>query len=915
MATIVRKNERSWAIDLISKINIIAQKNDLIIKKAGGENTISTNNGNNMFPDVLLYGNNEQTVILQGWELKMPDVPIDNETFIKDAQRKAIALNLNSCMIWNFRYSVLYVKEKDNYFTKLKQWNITDYINTREDVKTYSMYWEDKLEEIIIEINEYFVSGKFRNAPLEQIISESTVTTIIQRNKEIIAEYLKVKSFRDTVMEAYIDNWWSFVKIEYDKDEIDKYKAYSKTIILNWVNRIIFAHIIKHKQNGAMIIDNIDYNKNPKEVNTIFKKITDRCDFYNVFTDIKYNHILPELSWYDFVEFSIFLRNNRIEHLNQKILQNILENTVATNKKAINGQYTTPPELARLLVKLTVRDWSDNILDCCCGTGTIPKEAIQIKKTQMSIKESIETVWACDKNNYPLQIANISMTDSDTINIANRLFQHNALTLNINEKISIINPETGNIMSLSLPNFGTVVSNLPFVASKNIPDDDKKEIDKMLFSKSLDGRSDLYCYIAIKISDVIKPGGMLGIIVSNSWLGTNSGLKFIDVLKQKYNILQVHISGNGRWFNNIKVVATIIILEKKCNNNQLPTPTTFWLWKQSLEQLATNIEFENILINSALLSKELNSNISKLSQYSQNQIDDILNLNISYNALFHNIDWILNIKEKTIPINEAYYVFRGSRRGCDDLFYPKNGEHKIESQYLVKVLINAENVTELIATADSDAFCCNISLEELKKQGHYGALEWIKKFEEQKNKVGKPLTTVLKRKGMKWYELQNNEIAEVCTMMNPDKRFFFAEFETPSFINQRLIGLIHKPNYPDKELNHALLNSILTLFYIEASGFGRGLGVLDINKDKISKCHMLNPKLVSKENRNKIIKLFNNLKSRKIMKLIDELNDNIRIKFEHAVLESFGLDNYFDKIKDSLISMQNTRKSVKNNSR
>ena len=904
MTTIVRKNERSWAIDLISKINIIAQKNDLTIKKAGGENTISTNKRNNMFPDVLLYGNSEQTVILQGWELKMPDVSIDDETFIKDAQRKAIALNLNSCMIWNFRYAVLYVK-KDNYFTKLKQWNITDYIRTREDVEIYCTYWEHKLEKIIIEINEYFVSGKFRNASLEQIISESTITTIIHRNKEIIAEYLKVKSFRDTIMEAYIDNWWSSVKIEYAKDEIDKYKAYSKTIILNWVNRIIFAHIIKHKQNGAMIIDNIDYNKKPEEVNTIFKNITDRCDFYNVFINIRYNHILPELSWHDFVEFSNFLRNNKIEHLNQKILQNILENTVTTSKKAINGQYTTPPELARLLVRLTVRDWSDNILDCCCGTGTIPKEAIQIKKTQMSIKESIETVWACDKNNYPLQIANISMTDSDTINIANRLFQHNALTLSVNEKISIINPETGNLMSLSLPNFGTVVSNLPFVAFEIIPDDDKKEIVKMHFAKFLDGRSD------IKISDIIKPGGMLGIIVSNSWLGTNSGLKFVNVLKQKYNILQVHISGNGRWFNNIDVVTTIIILEKKCNNDKVATPTTFWLWKQSLEQLATNIEFENILINSALLSKELNSNISKLSQYSQNQIDDILNLNISYNALFHHIDWILSIKEKTIPINEVYYVFRGSRRGWDPLFYPKSGEHKIEPQYLKKVLINPKSITELIATADGDAFCCNISLEELKKLGHYGALEWIKKFDEQKNGGGKPLPIVLKRKGMEWYELQDNEIAEVCTMMNPDQRFFFAEFETPSFINQRLIGLIHKHNYPDKELNHALLNSILTLFYIEASGFGRGLGVLDINKDKISKCHMLNPKLVSRENRNKIIKLFNNLKSRKIMKVIDELNDNIRIEFEHAVLESFGLDNYFDKIKDSLLSMQNTRASVK----
>ena len=54
--------------------------------------------------------------------------------------------------------------------------------------------------------------------------------------------------------------------------------------------------------------------------------------------------------------------------------------------------------------------------DCCCGTGTIPKEAIQIKKTQMTAKEAVETVWACDKNNYPLQVANISMTEPDTIN-------------------------------------------------------------------------------------------------------------------------------------------------------------------------------------------------------------------------------------------------------------------------------------------------------------------------------------------------------------------------------------------------------------------------------------------------------------------------------------------------------------------
>ena len=164
---------------------------------------------------------------------------------------------------------------------------------------------------------------------------------------------------------------------------------------------------------------------------------------------------------------------------------------------------------------------------------------------------------------------------------------------------------------------------------------------------------------------------------------------------------------------------------------------------------------------------------------------------------------------------------------------------------------------------------------------------------------------------MEWYELQDNEIAEVFTMMNPDQRLFFAKFETPSFVNQRLIGLTHKASYSDEELNHALLNSMFTMFYIEASGFGRGLGVLDVNKDSIANCYMLNPKLVSQNDRTKIIAAFEKLKSRQIMRVSEELSDDIRLEFEHTVLKSFGIDDYFDKIKSSLLSMQETRATVR----
>lgn len=906
---IVRRNERSWAIELITKINKIAESNDLAIKRAGGETTISVNRGNTMFPDVVLYGDEKQSVILQGWELKMPDVPIENETFIKDAQRKAIALNLNSCLIWNFSYAVLYVRERGDAFKKLKQWDDTNHIHTRQDVEIYRADWENQLEKIVTEINGYFVSGRFRNISIGKVITESTITTLIQRNKAIIASGLKKAAFRDSRMAAYIDNWWLNVKAEYAQDESDKYNAYAKSIILNWTNRIVFAHIIKYKQNGAMLVDDIDYDKSPNDANSVFERITAKCDFYNVFSPIPYNEVLPELSWQDFVELSNFLRSNGIDHLNQEALQNILEGTVATSKREINGQFTTPTELAKILARLTVKDWTDAVLDCCCGTGTIPKEVIRIKKSQMSAKDAVESVWACDKNNYPLQVANISMTEPDTINIANRLFKHNALTLSVGEKVEVVNPETGVAMTLLLPPFGSVVSNLPFVPFEIIPGDDRDNISKLSFSEELDGRSDLYGYIAIKIADVLKPDGTLGIIVSNSWLGTKAGVKFVNAIKQRYNIKQVHISGKGRWFKNADVVTTIIILEKRKDGER--PHTNFWLWNLSLEQLSKNSEDENTLINSALLSSELNRSISRLSTYSESQMDELLNLNICYNALFHDVDWLLGVKDKIVPIKKVYHVFRGSRRGWDALFYPRNGEHNIEPKYLKRVLINARNVTELVTVADRDAFCCNVSLEELKNRGDLGALRWIEKFVDQRNGVGKPLPIALKRKGMQWYELQDNEVAEVFTAMNPDQRLFFAKFETPSFVNQRLIGLTHRGEYPDEELNHALINSMFTMFYIEASGFGRGLGVLDVNKDNIENCYMLNPDLVDANDRQRILQSFNSVKARKIMKVEDELKDEDRIAFEHTVLQSFGIDDYFDKIKSSLLSMQATRKTVK----
>ena len=74
---------------------------------------------------------------------------------------------------------------------------------------------------------------------------------------------------------------------------------------------------------------------------------------------------------------------------------------------------------------------------------------------------------------------------------------------------------------------------------------------------------------------------------------------------------------------------------------------------------------------------------------------------------------------------------------------------------------------------------------------------------------------------------------------------------------------------------------------------------------------MLDPGLVSSADRRRILDAFEKLKLRKILKVSEELCDDVRLEFEHAVLQSFGIDAYFGRIKASLLSMQQTRAAAK----
>lgn len=918
MTSRIQDNERSYAIDLISLINDILNQNNLSIKKAGGERTI-LDRKNRMFPDLVLYSDSDRISIVQGWELKLPDTPITDETFIKDAQRKAIALGLNSCFIWNFTSGVLYTRDSTCSFSIKKQWNLTSNIKTRKDVQIYRKEWEVSIREIIIELNQFFQNGDILTANLGEIISDSVVSSIIKRNNNLVSSSLKDLAFTNARVGAFLTEWWNNAQYDFSSNATNQYDEYAKVILLHWANRFVFAHLIKKYHTYANKVIQISLRYSPKDANDIFDDITKHCDFFNIFSNIDYNYNLPDQTWLDFIELNQFLSENGISNIEQTTLQTILETSVSTAKREYAGQFTTPSNLAEILARITIINWKSDCIDPCCGTGSIPLEILKQKKKNLNIQDAVQTTWASDKFEYPLQIANISITSPSSINIPNRIFKQNALSYIPNTIIKITNPKNGKIIDIELPYFGSIISNLPFVAFESRSEDDKvfvKEIIKRIYNDckiTLSDRSDLYCFIILALKKILAKDGRLGVITSNSWLGTTWGREFFKVLNMYFKINQIHISGNGRWFSNADVVTVIIILTNK-EGFSIPVPLdeiSFCKWNKTLLDISApeNSQKKENIISSSLLNKELHSDELSICKYSQSQINELLNYNVSLNSMFHSAAWLLEIKDKLIPITTFFNVFRGERRGWDAMFYPEK-DNGIEKKCLRKVLKNSRNIQSLYARADSDAFCCSYSIEELTSEKLKGAINWINKFKNLCNEKGKLLPEVLKRSNMHWYEMKDSSCADLCLTMNPDRRLFFAKFPVPTFINQRLIGLKSKNKGEDISLLHALLNSILGMYYIEAIGFGRGLGVLDINKESLKNAFMLNPSLISDRYKKSIKAKFKRFSGRVQKTTEEELKLADRLNFEHEVLKAFGIDKYFSLIKNSLLSMQKTRLSA-----
>jgi len=906
-------NERSEAIELIKSMDAIAKRHTWQIRSVGGESTLNTGS-RRMFPDVFVYGDSARTQILQGWEVKMPDVPITDSAFVADAQRKADVLGVNSCVIWNFTFGVLYIKSADTW-NKAREWSGTNHIHTRSDVVTYRADWEALIGDILHELNDFFISGELRPAKIGDIVTDSIFAELIKRNKNITAEHIQRAGVTNTVVEAHVSQWWRNVEREYKFDEVSRYSAYAKYVILNWINKFTFANMIKDSHSPTTVVEKISEDMPPADALRVFAEITAQCDFFNVFEAVPCSEILPAATWTDLTDYNAFLSENGLAQIPQTALQSVLENSVNQFKRSVTGVFTTPPKLAEILVKAGVTDLTAPAIDPCCGTGTIVKEILAAKVNSIGAENAYATTYAADKSSFTLQVSNIAMTRADAINLPSLLFRSNAFDLRENKEVEIIDPRNGNKRRYRLPRWGSVISNLPFVAFDQEGREENDYIATVLervrneSGINLSGRADLYQAILLHIHELLADSASVAVITSNSWLGTVAGQEFFRALNYYYSVERVVASGNGKWFDNADVITLMLFLKNK-PIPQMPDTNhavSFGLIHKALPELSSDDTTQ--IVDSIKLDRTLSSELLTFKPYALGQIENLLGMNIALNSFFYDVDWLFQVKDVLSPVTDLFDVFRGMKTGQDEIYYLHSAE-EVDSEYVGRVFKSAKSADYLTARPDTNSFVCDKTIEELTALGHRKTLDWI-------NRYGGHINQSVPNKNTFWMNLSDGSFSgsdkiRLFTGMNPERRIFYGLLEEPAQINQRAIGFKPLADSLNLALCHALLNTVIGAFYTEATGFPKGLGALDNRAENIKKILMLDPRKLSDNDASKILRAFEPLLKRRIMTTFQEYEQTDRLNFERVVADRFGYSALFERIKNSVLDMQRVRLSVKN---
>ena len=320
-------------------------------------------------------------------------------------------------------------------------------------------------------------------------------------------------------------------------------------------------------------------------------------DFEPIFITELYDDIpLPDLD-YVFDEVNSFNREMdtyRLEEIGSDVVGYIYEELIPDEERHRLGQFYTPPPIAELIAKWTVRSHKDVVLDPAVGSGTFLVKAYQrlielksehYRKTRKRRnpralhKEILSQLYGDDINPFPAHLTSMNLAMRDVRYPTSEMNVIVEDFFNIRSRFKVFAPYVvrtpkGEIRRhITIPTFNAVVANPPYTRWVEIPEKTQNSINKSIgellkkykLSRGIGRESGIYVHFIMHAYDFLKKNGRLGMIISNSWLQSDYGINFANFLLDHFKIKAV-IDFNQRLFRIPLIATCVILLEKERKN-------------------------------------------------------------------------------------------------------------------------------------------------------------------------------------------------------------------------------------------------------------------------------------------------------------------------------------------------------------
>ncbi len=293
------------------------------------------------------------------------------------------------------------------------------------------------------------------------------------------------------------------------------------------------------------------------------------------------------------------------------IVGKIFEKLIDEDRRHQMGQYFTRSDVANLISVFTIRKGSETVMDAGSGSGTFSVMAYERMKARLPGQdhwERLMRIWSCEIAPYPAHLTMLNMILRDLRYEKNypRVINEDFFRINGHYQAKVKNPD-GTDDHVNLPRFDAVIGNPPYTEQREIGlvSSGLKERALSVCSKDWPGikipkTSSLFAYFMLHGGALLREGGRLGMITSNSWLDVDYGKAIQEMLLRNFRIIAIIDSGVERWFETADVNTCITIAER-CSDEarRQDNPVKFVyllvrldeLWKHyTVEKFADEIE-------------------------------------------------------------------------------------------------------------------------------------------------------------------------------------------------------------------------------------------------------------------------------------------------------------------------------------